>query len=595
MQGRTEVENLTVVQVMLRYLELEEATDVFGIPGGALMNILDELKAQDDTFTYHVCRQETGAAYIAHGYARVSGKLGVVIVTSGPGATNALTGSMNAHAAHVPLLTITGEVSQEYFGRGYLQEGIDSALDVAGVYRNAVGWSEIISSQTDFETLFAAALRAAFHSRRQAVHVSIPNNIAVENTGKISLPETTKNYRADSPFVDRAGVRAAIAAIAVARRPMLMLGNGCRRPLQNDALRTAFTEAVEALSVPVMTSPDAKGIFPESHPWSLRNYGMAGCEWPRYYLHPPDGEQYDCLVVIGSDLGELATNKWDPLLIPTDTFIQMHNSQQVLARAFPITQGVVGDVGALLEEFVDAADGVTVPNALSADRKAAVDHIKKTYSPFADPALRESDETPIAPPALIAAINSELPDKSHVFVDAGNCVGWCLNYFEIDPPRQIHSALAMGPMGFGVGAVIGGKIADPDAVCLAVVGDGAFMMQVAEIATAAQAKAGAIWVVLADHDLSMVSQGMAHFEKDPSFLDYYKLDWKDLGEVARGFGAETYEVSSPADATAHLKTAIERSSGGIPQVLVVTIDHTLVPPYYPPPYVPGDPASPSES
>ena len=582
MQGRIEVDNLTVAQVMLRFLELEGATDVFGIPGGALMNILEELKKQDQTFTYHVCRQETGAAYIAHGYARVSGKLGVVVVTSGPGATNALTGSMNAQAAHVPLMTITGEVSQEFFGKGYLQEGIDSTLDVNGVYRNAVGRSDVISGASDFETLFAAALRAAFHSRRQAVHVSIPNNVAAEPMGEITLPVSTENYRADSPFVDRAGVRAAVAAIATAQRPLLMLGNGCREPLQDTALATAFTEAVEALSVPVMASPDAKGVFPESHPWSLRNYGMAGCEWPKYYMAPPDGEPFDCLVVIGSDLGELATNKWNDILVPSDMFIQMHNSEQILARAYPITRGVVGDVGALITEFIDAADGTTVPNDLAAERKAAVEHIKATYSPFADPALRDSTETPIAPPALIAAINKALPDGSHIFVDAGNCVGWSMNYFEIDPPTQIHSALAMGPMGFGVGAVIGGKIADPDAVCLAVVGDGAFMMQVGEIATAAQAGAGAIWVVLADHDLSMVSQGMAHFENDPSFNNYYRLDWNDLGEVARGFGAETYDVNSPSSAGAALNQAIAGSKKGIPQVILATIDHTLVPPYYQP-------------
>src|ERR671930_2711221 len=131
---------LTVAQLLLEYLKLEDATTIFGIPGGAAIYIIDELKKQDATFDFVVCRQETGAAYMAHGYAWAGGGLGVVLTTSGPAAANALTGTVNADAACCPLLTITGEVPEKAFGKGYLQEGIDADLDIDTIYRNAAAY-----------------------------------------------------------------------------------------------------------------------------------------------------------------------------------------------------------------------------------------------------------------------------------------------------------------------------------------------------------------------------------------------------------------------------------------------------------------------
>ena len=161
------LENVTPAQLLLRFLALEGATTIFGVPGGAVMTLLYELRVRADTFRFVICRQETGAAYMADGYARVSGGLGVVLVTSGPGATNALTGSMNAHASGTPLLTITGEVQEQYFGLGYLQEGADSGLDVNAVYDAAVGFTAMVDSPQNCKTLVQQALRSALDAVRR--------------------------------------------------------------------------------------------------------------------------------------------------------------------------------------------------------------------------------------------------------------------------------------------------------------------------------------------------------------------------------------------------------------------------------------------
>jgi acetolactate synthase I/II/III large subunit len=183
--------NITVSQCLLKYLELEDVKDLFGVPGGALMHILNELKVQQKKFTYYVCRHETGAAYMADGYSRVTGKLGVVLVTSGPGATNALTGTMNAQNGNTAVLTISGEVPEALFGRGYLQEGVDVNLDINAIYRNASQYSAIVTSPDNFQTLFTQAIREAMNRSPQATHISIPDDIAGQCPKSILFPAKT--------------------------------------------------------------------------------------------------------------------------------------------------------------------------------------------------------------------------------------------------------------------------------------------------------------------------------------------------------------------------------------------------------------------
>jgi acetolactate synthase-1/2/3 large subunit len=579
----------TVVAALLAYLKLEGVSHIFGIPGGALVSVLAALKADAD-ITYHVCHQETGAAFIADGYARVSGGLAVVLTTSGPGATNALTGVLNANASHTPTLIITGESPQWSFGRGYLQEGADAGLDIVSIYESGLDCSELITNADNFQALFESAMRTAWGTPCRAAHLSLPSDVAASSPTPpappaFSVPSSTASYRTRGSFVDAGGVASAVEAIVDAQRPLLMLGNDCRQPLQNDSLLGEFVAAIERLALPVMTSPDAKGVFPESHALSLRNYGLAGCRWPKLYLEDPL-HAHDALVVIGASLGELATwldgKPWNPKLEPAGPFIQLSDDPSILGRDFPITLGVVGETGALLQSFIQAASSVeTDPatEATMAKRAQFVADLKTAYSPFVDPEKRTSPSNPIKPQTLARMINEALPPGSQIMVDGGNCIGWCMHDMVVDPPTQIHTALTFGTMGFATGAVVGAKLAAPATTCLAVVGDGGFLMQVAEVATAAQERIGAIWVVLADHDLSMVSQGMAALESDPSFDQYYELGWNDLAVVAQGLGAEASNAQSVGEVAAALDRAIKGAETGVPQVVVVAIDATEAPPY----------------
>jgi acetolactate synthase-1/2/3 large subunit len=575
-----------VSQRILRYLALEGVDTVFGIPGGALGNMLVALKDARARFTFVVCRQETGAAYAADGYHRATGKLGVVMVTSGPGATNALTGTMNAQADGSAVLTLSGEVPEAAFGMGYLQEGIDGKLDVDAVYQAATGYSTIITAAAQTTTLFGQALRDALTIPRQGVHVSLPNDVAALAAPDTPFPKTTANYRASPGGVSPADAKRAFELLLAAKRPLILVGNGCRFALRGPR-RDRLVALAERYGIPVATTPDGKGVFPEHSDMSLRVYGTGGCEWPYYWFKPalvdPSSPPYDMLLVLGSKLGGFATNKWDPRLVPAGPVVQVDADSSVVARAFPVELGVVGEVGS----FIDALDELSRPvppdPVAVAGRKELLAKIH-AKSPFEDPGARDSRESPIHPAAFMRCIEESLPDGAMVFTDAGNCVGWVQHYLVAPGRCEVHSALDMGPMGFGVGSTLGAKRGTPDRACVGVVGDGAFLMHGNEVSTAAAHRIGAIWCVLYDDDLHMVTQGQENFfpdPKDPTVWQHlYTLGRPDLPAFARALGAETYEVRSPDEAREALRKVYRGADDGKPQVVVAHIDRRAWPPYY---------------
>jgi acetolactate synthase I/II/III large subunit len=255
----------------------------------------------------------------------------------------------------------------------------------------------------------------------------------------------------------------------------------------------------------------------------------------------------------------------------------------------------VAEAGATIDLICELASQHTPPQS---SRRAGIEALKASCPPWSSDEWRNAESAPLNPAAMMRVIN-ECMKAGHIFIDAGNCVGWSLNNLVVDPPLHYQSALAMGPMGFGVAAVIGAKMGAPDADCLAIVGDCAFMMHGAEISTAAQQQVGAVWVVLNDNDLGMVTQGMtqlteAYPPSTPPWQGYYDLGSPDLVKFSEGLGADAFIVA-PAEGTAAFRTAVvtalqqarERSR---PQVIVAHIDTSVMPPYGWPHLPPPPPA-----
>jgi acetolactate synthase-1/2/3 large subunit len=266
---------------------------------------------------------------------------------------------------------------------------------------------------------------------------------------------------------------------------------------------------------------------------------------------------------------------------------------KIIARSFEVTLGIAGEAGAFINDLAQLIPKCKPEEKAVADRKNFIATIKQ-QSPFVDPDSYNACSSPAEPAALMRVLQNTLPADSKIFIDAGNCVGWAVHYLAIEPPGAIFTSLSMGPMGFGVGAVVGAKIGCPQNTCIGIVGDGAFLMQGTEISTAKQYKVGAIWLVLFDNNLSMVSQGMDHFAPDTTQPDVwhnlYELGNPDLALFARSLGAEAYNINSPGELEAIIPGVLKRANTDrIPQVIIAHINTASVPPYYNPVYGPKSP------
>jgi acetolactate synthase-1/2/3 large subunit len=587
----------TVADVLLDYLALEGVNCIFGVPGAAAAHLLLRLHQRGD-FQFVVCRHESGAAYMADGYYRATGRPGVVLVTSGPGATNALTGAMNAHFGGSAVLVLSGEVSGMFLGRGFLQEGTDCGLNIRDIYAAGTRYSADIIDASGAPILIEQALRDMMALPRRAVHLGLLDNVAAASaippTLQGGLPQFVAPRPPTSPAAYRSlptgapveGAERAIAAIATARRPLLMLGAGLRLALRERQNSEALRNFVEWWQIPVITTSDGKGLFPETHALSFRSYGFAGCLWPQYWMLAPDGSvTHDALLVVGSSLGELATYKWNPMLVPHGPFIQVDIDPSVIGRGYPVTDGIVAEGGAFLRALWEHTPSVPRNQTMIDARGDAIAELKANHPPIVSPENYAAETSPLQPAALCHALNELLPPDAVVFADAGNCIGWALHCLVIGPGQEFHTALAMGSMGCGVCGVIGARYGRPDRIAVALVGDGALMMHLGEISTAAAHAIGAIWIVLADNDLRMVSQGMERLFGPPGgYANDYRLGQPNLQAAAAGLGADTYAANRPADLRAAWPDVVSRAAQGRPQLLVAHIDTSPAPPFWIAPY-----------
>ncbi|MBV8775747.1 MAG: thiamine pyrophosphate-binding protein [Alphaproteobacteria bacterium] len=569
---------LTVAELLLRYLSIEGTRYIFGVPGAPLAFLLKVLKEGKTGLKYHVCRQETGAGYMADGYARISGKLGVTMVSAGPGATNALTGSAVAQSCGTAVLTISGEVARSAFGHGGFQEGIDATLDIRAIYNSADIYSTVITDPSNFQILIEQALRACLSLPHQAAHVSLPADVGgMKFATDILIPKVPANYRAVPAGRDPAAAKEAMDTLAAAKRPLLYLGNGCRTallggqdmtPAERTAVaqrRAAFEDMTTKFALAVTTTPNAKGVFPENHPMSLRNYGFGGSNWSVEYLaqgQKTDSSEplpYDALVILGSSLTQKSTNNWDRILIPRGPIYHVDLNQSVIGRGFPITNGVVAEAAGFIDDMIEYAGRIKGGPAV-AQRAKLIAQLKEGAEapPPTDPTSAQ----------LVRALNDVLPTGSHLFIDASVCAAAALRYMAIDPPTQMHNAFNMEPMGWAPAAVVGAALAAPDRICVSLSGDGGFMMNGAEISTAAQYGVGAVWVVYCNDTLAAVEIDLQRQFGGDGWMDLYKLGAPNLVQFAAGLGANAVEANI-RDFGAAALAAFEAAKLGKPQVIVV--------------------------
>lgn len=578
------LENISVAELTIKYLELEGITHVFGIPGGYISPFLEILR-DHPTIKLIIPRHEEGAAFMADGYARLTGKLGVVLTTAGPGATNALTGVTCAHIDNIPLMLIVGQSSTATAGIGAWQDSSYAGVNICEIFRPVCAMSEMAMHAENFPSLIARALRVIHGSPKQTIHLSLPINISSAKIARVDFPlERNYIFPTNNPVLQGAenNINKLFDIIASSQNPLFFIGAGCQEALRKPDILALFSDFVARHKIPVMTTPKAKGLFPEDHALSLGVFGLGGSLHSNAYL-----EQYsvDTLIVLGSSLNEWASAQWDQKLKQPETFIQVDINPAHIGRVYPVHEGLVCDIEVFIRSLMMIEKQKNpLPNNTSqpVPSTQTIEQFKQKNCRFLDVDKMDSNEYPLKPQRAFCELSHFIANKKMaIFLDIGNSTGFFSHYVQLNTAHSFYSSYGFTCMGWAVGSAIGGKIAAPDLTCMAVTGDGAFLMNGVEIQTAARYKIGIVCVVLFDDCYGMVEHGMKAISNHVYLEDnYYSLGSPDLVKFSESLGAESYWVDAPGQLENILAKACKNANDHRkPQVIIVKIDPNEAAPF----------------
>ncbi|MBX5481703.1 MAG: thiamine pyrophosphate-binding protein [Myxococcaceae bacterium] len=490
----------------------------YGIPGGAISSVYDALIDFPNARVINA-RHESGAVFMAMGHARSGGSLPCVLMTSGPGITNALTGLAAAHADGVPLIAIGGEVPKKNFGRGALQEGSRYHLDILGMARSVTKYATELTNPRAVATTIRRAVATALSGKQGPVLLSLPLDVGNEEV----IPTRSPTQVSTSFGIDHDVVAAAAEALMSSRRAVILAGSGARNP---EAVRLIGVLAA-SLQIPVITTPKAKGLFPETDPLSLGVFGVGGHPSALEYLEGG----IDTILCVGCGLGETGTNSWSPLLQASNAFIQIDIDATQIGKNYHVDYGIVGPAQLVLREL--AARISRRPTAAPA-----------TGIRYYEPEKMEQDTTPIEPARAIKLLQLKMPESTIFTSDVGEHLIYALHYLRIENPGSFIANTGLGSMGSGIGAAIGAKVANPKRPVVSICGDYGFQMFGMEIASCVENRIGVVFAIFNDARMRMVEGGMRTiFGRTPK-VDSQRVDFSLL---ARSVGANGYLIRSAED------------------------------------------------
>ncbi len=553
---------ITTVELMLKYLEAEGVEYIFGVPGTSLVPMYAAINKQD-AIKPILTKHEEGAAFMADGYARVSGKIGVCYATSGPGATNIITGVANAYMDNIPLLVITGQVPTSIYGKGTFQDSTKEGVDSVTMFDPVTKFSTMIVSRQKMPELLREGIRKAFSGKKGPVHLSYPKDIMEAEVEDSLLPP--KSYRIKPEYFDRKLVIDAVRKLVKAKKPAMLVGSGV---IASDATSEVL-ELAEMLNIPVASTPKAKGAFPESHELSLGVLGLCGSLAAEGYIMG----DVDVLLVVGASLNQMTTFSWDPKIAPSDCLIHINIDPFEIDKNYTADIGLVGDCGAVLSEISFRV--LRELQEYDPKTQRPVDELaefKKSAGMFLDEEKMHSDSVPIKPQALMREFQELLPKDAIVFFDTGNHICWGIHYLSFDKPNFI-SAFGMLTMGYATAAAIGGKLAAPDRPVIAMVGDGCFQMNGMEIATAVNHGIPVVWIIHNNAKLGLVHELQKFSLGEKTVSTTFKQ--VDFVKLAEGLGAQGFRIEKPGELSKILPQALE---SGKPTVIDCIIDPDEVPP-----------------
>ncbi len=517
---------LTGAQALIKSLEHQGVDVVFGLPGGAILPVYDPLI--DSTIRHILVRHEQGAGHMAEGYAMATGRPGVAIVTSGPGATNIVTPIANAHMDSTPLVVITGQVATKSIGTDAFQE-----CDITGITMGITKHNFLVQSASQIPRIIAAAFHLATTGRPGPVLVDLPKDVAQstmqwwwpESVDELDLP----GYRSSFDIDEQAVTRAA-ELIEQSQRPVLYVGGGTLKARASAEL-LAFAERT---GIPVVTTLMARGAFPDSHPQHLGMPGMHGM-----YSAVTAMQRSDLLISLGARFDDRVTGRLDGFA-PDAKIIHVDIDRAEFNKVRRADVALHGDVRDIVRAL-DAATGKTLDlSAWWAQLRTWQSEYPLAYDPVSDDGL-------LRPQAVVEAIAQAAAPGTIVASGVGQHQMWAAQHWKYEEPGTWINSGGAGTMGFGVPAAIGAKVGRPDRTVWAIDGDGCFQMTAQELVTARSEGIPIKVAILNNAYLGMVRQWQEMFYEERYSEVYLSADLPDYVKWAEAMGCVGLRASTPAE------------------------------------------------
>jgi acetolactate synthase-1/2/3 large subunit len=533
---------LTGAQIMMEVLKEEGVDTTFGFPGGVVIDLFDELAKTD--IRRILVRHEQGAVHAADGYARASGKTGVCLVTSGPGATNTVTGIATAYMDSIPLVVFTGQVPTQLIGNDAFQE-----VDIVGITRPCTKHNYLVQSAEEFPRIIKEAFYLARSGRPGPILVDIPKDVTKETFDYTPIKEVRlKSYNPTySPNMKQ--LRKAVGLIKESERPVIFAGGG----IILSRAAAELTEFARKTQIPVMTSLMGLGAFPGTDPLWLGMIGMHGT----YRANMSTGA-CDLIVSIGVRFDDRVTGKTDAFASQAK-IVHIDIDPTSIRKNIPVTIPIVGDCKAslrLLNELIDEA-GL---EDIAAKRKkwfAQIEDWKSTKP------LAYKQEDTIKPQFVVEKLYELTKGEAIITTEVGQNQMWAAQYYHFKQPNHFITSGGLGTMGFGLPAAIGAQMACPDKLVIDIAGDGSIQMNIQEMATAVQCCLPVKVAILNNAYLGMVRQWQELFyEKRYVCTD---MDCApDFVKLAEAFGAVGLRASKPEEVEAVIKEGLS-----VPQPVIM--------------------------
>ncbi len=532
-------------KALFEALNAEGVKHIFGIPGGSVIPIYDAL-FDEKKIVHILTRHEQGAAHAADGYARASGKPGVCLTTSGPGATNLTTGILNAYMDNSPVVAISGQVTSSAIGTDAFQEA-----DMLSLMLPITKHNFIIHKVKDLPAIVKTAFDVATAGRPGPVHIDIPKNTQNEKAD-LKIPATVKHEKVLKMQPTPGEIGRAIEMLAHARQPVIYAGGGVVWSNASPEL-VALAEMVQT---PVVTSLLGKGVIPEDHPLALGMLGMHGRMVANLAV-----TECDLLFAVGVRFSDRATGDIRHFA-PKAKIIHIDIDPVEIGKTIRVDHQIVADAKLALKGIIAGLKS-HVQRGRTSEWVKRAEKLRKELAPRTD-----YDEVPTKPQRAIKEIMSVLSGDAIITTEVGQCQMWAAHFCEIKNPRHFISSGGLGTMGFGFPAAMGAKVACPKNPVINIAGDGSFLMNSQELATVVENEINVVSCILNNRYLGMVKQWQDLFyQKRRSGVGLGKVP--DFVKLAEAYGAWGGRASKPSEIAPKLKEAL---ASGKPAVLDIPID-----------------------